>query len=192
MPEILITVRDKLPVLSGDVKALVTDNSDYTIRFTFDEQWEDGAKTVYFVRSNGYVYEPVKTVDDTVSIPVQHDAGLMTRLLIGVQQGNIKTSRPCALAIYPSVADIIEDDAVQPDTSLWENFMKRLERLEKSGGGGSGGGVAFEVGNALELTDDGVLNVITTDEAEQDNTLPITSSGVHTIVGNIGAILDTI
>lgn len=192
MPEILITVRDKLPVLTGDVKALVTDNSDYTIRFTFDEQWEDGAKTVYFVRSNGYVYEPVKTVNDTVSIPIQHDAGLMTRLLIGVQQGNIKTSRPCALAIYPSVADIIEDDAVQPDTSLWENFMKRLERLEKSGGGGSGGGVAFEVGNALELTDDGVLNVITTDEAEQDNTLPITSSGVHTIVGNIGAILDTI
>ena len=52
--------------------------------------------------------------------------------------------------------------------------------------------MAFEVGNALELTDDGVLNVITTDEAEQDNTLPITSSGVHTIVGNIGAILDTI
>lgn len=190
MPEILITVRDKLPVLSGDVKALVTDNSDYTVRFDFDEQWEDGAKTVYFVRSNGYVYEPVKTVNDTVSIPIQHDAGLMTRLLIGVQQGNIKTSRPCALAIYPSVADIIEDDAVQPDPSLWENFMKRLERLEK--GGGSGGGVAFEVGNALELTDDGVLNVITTDEAEQDNTLPITSSGVHTIVGNIGAILDTI
>jgi hypothetical protein len=79
-------------------------------------------------------------VDDTVSIPVQHDAGLMTRLLIGVQQGNVKTSRPCAVAIYPSVADIIEDDAVQPDPSLWENFMKRLERLEKSGGGGSGGG----------------------------------------------------
>lgn len=192
MPEILITVRDKLPVLSGDVKALVTDNSDYTVRFDFDEQWEDGAKTVYFVRSNGYVYEPVKTVDDTVSIPVQHDAGLMTRLLIGVRQGNVKTSRPCAVAIYPSVADIIEDDAVQPDSSLWENFMKRLERLEKSGGGGSGGGVAFEVGNALELTDDGILNVKTTDEAEQDNTLPITSSGVHTIVGNIGAILDTI
>lgn len=192
MPEILITVRDKLPVIAGDVKALVTDNSDYTVRFDFDEQWEDGAKTVYFVRSNGYVYEPVKTVDDTVSVPVQHDAGLMTRLLIGVQQGNVKTSRPCAVAIYPSVADIIKDDAVQPDSSLWENFMKRLERLEKSGGGGSGGGVAFEVGNALELTDDGILNVKTTDEAEEDNTLPITSSGVHTIVGNIGAILDTI
>lgn len=191
MPEILITVRDKLPVIAGDVKALVTDNSDYTVRFTFDEQWEDGAKTVYFIRSNGYVFPPVKTVNDTVSVPIQHDAGLMTRLLIGVQQGDIKTSRPCAVAIYPAVTDMIEDDAVQPDPSLWEDVLKRLEKLEKFGGG-SGGGVAFEVGNALELTDDGVLNVKTTDEAEQDNTLPITSSGVHTIVGNIGAILDTI
>lgn len=191
MPEILITVRDKLPVIAGDVKALVTDNSDYTVRFDFDEQWEDGAKTVYFVRSNGYVYEPVKTVNDTVSVPIQRDAGLMTRLLIGVQQGDIKTSRPCAVAIYPAVTDMIEDDAVQPEPSLWEDILKRLEKLEKFGGG-SGGGVAFEVGNALELTDDGILNVKTTDEAEQDNTLPITSSGVHTIVGNIGAILDTI
>ena len=54
-----------------------------------------------------------------------------------------------------------------------------------------GGGVAFETGNALEMVD-GVLHVVTTDEAEEDNTLPITSSGVHTIVGNISAILDTI
>lgn len=191
MPEILITVRDKLPVLTGDIKAIVTDNSDYTVRFDFDEQWEDGTKTVYFVRSNGYVFPPVKTVDDTVSVPIQRDAGLMTRLLIGVQQGDIKTSRPCAVAIYPAVTDMIEDDAVQPEPSLWEDILKRLEKLEKFGGG-SGGGVAFEVGNALELTDDGILNVKTTDEAEQDNTLPITSSGVHTIVGNIGAILDTI
>lgn len=191
MPEILITVRDKLPVIAGDVKAIVTDNSDYTVRFAFDEQWEDGTKTVYFIRSNGYVFAPVKTVNDVVSVPIQRDAGLMTRLLIGVQQGDIKTSRPCAVAVYPAVTDMIEDDAVQPEPSLWEDVLKRLEKLEEFGGG-SGGGVAFEAGNALELTDDGILNVKTTDEAEQDNTLPITSSGVHTIVGNIGAILDTI
>lgn len=52
-------------------------------------------------------------------------------------------------------------------------------------------GINFETGNALELIN-GILNVKTTDVAEADNTLPITSSGVHTIVGNIGAILDTI
>lgn len=79
--------------------------------------------------------------------------------------------------------------------SVTEQILARLEFLEQNGGGGSGGGSGggtyFRPGNALKLTN-GVLDVVTTDEAEADNTLPITSSGVHTIVGNIGAILDTI
>lgn len=75
----------------------------------------------------------------------------------------------------------------------FDELYERLDDIEQSGGTGGGGGGAFFVpGNALELTDDGTLNVKTTDEAETDNTLPITSSGVYTIVGNIGAILDTI
>lgn len=74
--------------------------------------------------------------------------------------------------------------------SVTEQILARLARLEI--GGGAGGGAFFTPGNALELTPDGILDVQTTDYAEQDNTLPITSSGVHTIVGNIGAILDTI
>lgn len=77
--------------------------------------------------------------------------------------------------------------------SVTEQILARLARLEIGGGtGGGGGGTFFVPGNALKLTPDMVLNVTTTDYAEQDNTLPITSSGVHTIVGNIGAILDTI
>lgn len=39
---------------------------------------------------------------------------------------------------------------------------------------------------------DGVLKVNTTNEAEVDNTLPITSAGVYTQLGNIAALLETI
>lgn len=53
------------------------------------------------------------------------------------------------------------------------------------------GGTAFVPGHALELVN-GVLNVLTAHEPEPDNTLPITAAAVHTVVGNIGAILDTI
>lgn len=42
------------------------------------------------------------------------------------------------------------------------------------------------------IAKDGVLSVITTDVAEQDNTKPITSSGVHVIVGNIDTLLSLI
>ena len=45
------------------------------------------------------------------------------------------------------------------------------------------------VGKNLSITEDGVLSVDTTDNAEQDNTKPITSAGVNLVVGNINAIL---
>ena len=57
---------------------------------------------------------------------------------------------------------------------------------------GGGGGVSFTPGNALELTEDGVLNVKTAPSPEPDNTLPITSAGVAATVGNIEVILKTI
>ena len=46
-------------------------------------------------------------------------------------------------------------------------------------------------GNTL-VNRSGALCVNTTDDAEQDNTRPITSSGVHVICGNINALLQTI
>ena len=46
-------------------------------------------------------------------------------------------------------------------------------------------------GNTL-VNRSGTLCVNTTDDAEQDNTRPITSSGVHVICGNINALLQTI
>lgn len=44
----------------------------------------------------------------------------------------------------------------------------------------------------LTLSNDGVLSVNTTNDMEQDNTLPITSAGVFVTVGNIEALLKTI
>lgn len=51
---------------------------------------------------------------------------------------------------------------------------------------------AIKVGNNLEITEDGTLSVSTTDQMEQDNTLPITSAGVYATVGNIEVLLGTI
>lgn len=52
------------------------------------------------------------------------------------------------------------------------------------------GGV--KVGQNLDVTDDGVLSVKTTDTAEEYNTKPITSAGVYAIVGNIDVLLKAI
>ena len=52
-------------------------------------------------------------------------------------------------------------------------------------------GVNFETDHTLTLKD-GILSVNTTDQMEQDNTLPITSAGVYATVGNIEVLLKTI
>lgn len=138
MPEIKIAVINKVPKIVGDIKCIVADNSDYTIRFTFDDMWDDGEKTVYFVRENGFAFPAAKTKDDTVKIPNQHDAAMHSMLFIGVQQGNVKTSRPVDVRVTAAITDMIDDDAVQPDESLWKSVLSRIEELEKNGGGGIG------------------------------------------------------
>ena len=51
---------------------------------------------------------------------------------------------------------------------------------------------AVRVGQNLLIDEAGVLSVDTANEAEQDNTRPITSAGVFATVGNINALLETI
>ena len=82
------------------------------------------------------------------------------------------------------------------DTDRGAYVESDLPLPEVSSGGGSWSqisGKPFDTidGNTL-VNRSGALCVNTTDDAEQDNTRPITSSGVHVICGNINALLQAI
>ena len=82
------------------------------------------------------------------------------------------------------------------DTDRGAYVESDLPLPEVSSGGGSWSqisGKPFDTidGNTL-VSRSGALCVNTTDDAEQDNTRPITSSGVHVICGNINALLQAI
>ena len=82
------------------------------------------------------------------------------------------------------------------DTDRGAYVESDLPLPEVSSGGGSWSqisGKPFDTidGNTL-VNRSGTLYVNTTDNAEQDNTRPITSSGVHVICGNINALLQAI
>lgn len=49
-----------------------------------------------------------------------------------------------------------------------------------------------QIGENLKIDNNGVVSVDTATECECDNTKPITSAAVHTVVGNIETILSTI
>ena len=82
------------------------------------------------------------------------------------------------------------------DTDRGAYVESDLPLPEVSSGGGSWSQISdkpFDTidGNTL-VNRSGTLYVNTTDNAEQDNTRPITSSGVHVICGNINALLQAI
>ena len=56
----------------------------------------------------------------------------------------------------------------------------------------AGGETASYVAGDNVKIEGNVISVITTDEAELDNTRPITSAGVYTQIGNINVLLSTI
>ena len=85
------------------------------------------------------------------------------------------------------------------DTDSGAYVESDLPLPEVSGGGGSGGSwnqISDKPFNTIDgntlVNRSGTLYVNTTDDAEQDNTRPITSSGVHVICGNINALLQAI
>lgn len=57
--------------------------------------------------------------------------------------------------------------------------------------GVASGGSAFQIGHGL-LLEENTLSVNVVNDAEKDNTLPITSAAVYTTVGNIDSLLQTI
>lgn len=87
---------------------------------------------------------------------------------------------------------------VEVETYEWGNVVKITDvegtktfTVNHGTGGSGGGGMNFSIDETLSLQD-GVLSVNTTDIMDKDNTLPITSAGVYTTVGNIEALLKTI
>ena len=85
----------------------------------------------------------------------------------------------------PAGDDYVLNDADK--TEIAEMAAELVKKLIPD----SGGNVDFEVNETLKL-ENGILSVNTTNNMEQDNTLPITSAGVFATVGNIEALLKTI
>lgn len=93
-------------------------------------------------------------------------------------------------------------DYVYTETEVLEyrSLVGRIDQIEKNGVSDQQIATAVEKyldENPIEtdhtlILKDGILSVNTTNQMEQDNTLPITSAGVYATVGNIEVLLKTI
>ena len=57
---------------------------------------------------------------------------------------------------------------------------------------GGSGTANLQAGENINITENGVISVLTAPNVEKDNTKPITSAAVYTEVGNINVLLQTI
>lgn len=94
---------------------------------------------------------------------------------------------------YTPAVTQLDEDTIQFAFTPSKEEMPAVNpvTVELPVGQDSGGNVDFKVGETLKL-ENGILSVNTTNNMEQDNTLPITSAGVFATVGNIEALLKTI
>lgn len=177
------------------VPLIVADTIDYlTAKFLFQSSdWDGLEKWAHFAKGDAAYDVPLTDDQITEDAHLNLFAGEWKVYLHGNRfaDGKVVERITTNVAILRVEATGTLDGEPFPEipASETERILARLARLEA--GGGTGGGTYFVPGNALEMNG-AFLNVKTTDAAEEDNTLPITSSGVYTIVGNIGAILDTI
>ena len=180
-----------------------------TVRFEYsDRLWDGLNKTVVF--QAGDITIDVLNPGELVVIPPEITQQVRRNVLVGVygtdaQQnlviptlwatiGRVQdatspsgdTSTDESLPVWAQLQGMI-GNLEELDTKEKENLVAAINEAMTKGGGAA----SFETDNTLIL-EDGILRVNTTDIAEKDNTQPITSAGVDTIVGNIGAILDTI
>ena len=211
MPNVLITVRNRITAAPRDM--IITDNSDFTLNFDFDDEWEEYRyKTVVILNADNEEIE--KKLMDGNSCEINRLVGRIGKIKIGVTAGDIITTTPCDVRILPSILSFINGRVAPPPEDIYSQIMELLNQLKEGeisdediqkavnaylelhpvtispATDSTLGGII--VGENLTVTESGVLSVDTTDEMEADNTKPITAAGVNVVVGDIGSLLATI
>lgn len=195
MPRVInITIRDKLAVVA-DRTVYVCGNSDYTVHFDFDAEWDAyKTKTARFIY--GSKYKDVVFDGNECPVPIIANA---YGLNVGVFAGDLHTSTPAYVETERSILCGFGSPA-DPDPDVYAQIMSKLNMISDDIGAAVEeyleenpieGGVDFETDATLTL-ENGVLSVNTADVVEADNTLPVTSAAVNVTVGNINALLETI
>ena len=183
----------------------------YTARFAFDAACDGLQRTAVFA-VDGITREQLLE-DDACTVPWEVlVAGNRLRVGVygtkadGTRLPTIWTER--RLYINPGAGPTQE--AADPSPTLVEQLLGRIgdpanlktedksslvaaiNEIKETGSSGyatKDKAGTIKVGENLAISEDGVLSVITTDTAQQDNTKPMTSAGVYTLAGNIEVLL---
>ena len=104
MQGIDITVRSKIAQVQGSPE-IVCGNSDYTVSFDLDSEWNDVTGIVAqiaYIKDGQIVRENMPVSGGACSLPVISDA---YEISVGLTGGNIRTAAPAVIACVPCITD---------------------------------------------------------------------------------------
>jgi YD repeat-containing protein len=94
-----VTVANKVATYNRRDGEIVCGNKDYTIQFTFDEEWAgQGVKTARFISAQGY--EDVVFEGNEVAVPVIINS---FSVQVGVFAGDLQTTTPATIPCRKSI-----------------------------------------------------------------------------------------
>ena len=104
----------------------------------------------------------------------------------------VKPDNPLIDQILEIVNDIAEGKSSLPEVTEDDNDKMLQVQSGKWKAVVPPSGTSIAIDGTLKFDDDNRLGVNTTNEAEEDNTQPMTSAGVYKQIGNIAALLETL
>lgn len=139
MPEIRITVREKIAQVSGSPE-IVCGNSDYAAIFDLDSEWDAYEfKTMRVawldIRTGKKRYAEVTFSGSTCVLPAIYDA---YEIAVGIYAGDIRTTTPARIPCARCITDGgSAHEAPPPD--VYEQILELLEQIAKPVGFGATG-----------------------------------------------------
>jgi hypothetical protein len=130
MKDIQIIVTKKVASVEG-TPIIVCGNSDYTLSFTFDDEWSNEQNKVarFNYSKNGlkrHIDEPIK--NNTCKVPKLLGIGLVK---VGVYAGDLKTTTEAKIKCHKLILCDDADTMDEPFKNLYEELKKEVTDLEK-------------------------------------------------------------
>lgn len=159
MPTIKIDVMNKIARCADKRAFAVCGNSDYTISFNFDSEWDDyPVKTARFIYNGKY--QDVAFVGTECAMPALYG---VNSVFIGVYAGDVRTTTPAQLLMVRSIMDG-KPKHDEPTADVYNQILALMEAGKIKGDKGDDG---FSPTVSVTETDEGATITFTDKDGEK-------------------------
>lgn len=131
MPTIDIIIRNKT-ASAVNPPCIVCGNSDYNVKFNFDEEWQAHNNKIgvfAYNRCGEWQSEKVLFEGDTCPVPALHG---VRSVWIGVTAGDVRTSTPADVPCRMGATDF-SDTTEKPSADIWGQILDKLDSIGTGG-----------------------------------------------------------